>query len=46
MRPAIQGGQPCILLRDPLQLTDKTLLVPQPLAPALALCDGTRASGR
>jgi len=31
-----------ILLRDPLQLTDKTLLVPQPLAPVLVLCDGTR----
>jgi hypothetical protein len=29
-------------LRDPLQLTDKTLIIPQQLAPVLALCDGTR----
>lgn len=42
MRPVVQGGQTRILLRDPLQLTDKTLLIPQPLAPVLVLCDGTR----
>jgi len=38
----VQGGQTRILLHDPLQLTDKTLLVPEPLAPVLVLCDGTR----
>lgn len=36
-----QNGQEYILLRDPLQLSDKTLLVPQPLATVLAFCDGT-----
>lgn len=36
------GGQPAIILRDPLQLTDRTVVVPQPLAPLLMLCDGTR----
>ncbi len=42
VRPVVQGGRPCILLRDPLQLTDKTVMIPQQLAPVLALCDGTR----
>jgi len=46
MRPIVQGGQTRILLRDPLQLTDKTLLVPQPLAPVLVLCDGTREDAK
>jgi AmmeMemoRadiSam system protein B len=36
------GGQPCILLRDPLQLTDKAIVIPRQLAPFLMLCDGTR----
>ncbi len=31
-----------LLLRDPLELTDHYLGVPQQLAPLLALCDGTR----
>jgi len=35
-----------LLLRDPLQLSDKTLLVPQVLGPVLALCDGTREDSR
>jgi AmmeMemoRadiSam system protein B len=30
------------LLRDPLQLTDKAVTIPQALGPLLALCDGTR----
>jgi hypothetical protein len=34
-------GQPCILMCDPLQLTDETLVIPQQLALVLALCDGT-----
>ncbi|MDY6877972.1 MAG: AmmeMemoRadiSam system protein B [Chloroflexota bacterium] len=40
----IQDGRPSILLRDPLQLADKTVVIPQQLAPLLALCDGTRDS--
>jgi AmmeMemoRadiSam system protein B len=36
-------GEMYLLLRDPLQLTDRTLLIPQPVIPALALCDGTRS---
>lgn len=35
-------GQPELLLRDPLGLTDKMVILPQALAPMLALCDGTR----
>jgi MEMO1 family protein len=46
MHPVVHGGQTRILLRDPLQLTDKTLLVPQTLAPVLVLCDGTREDAR
>ncbi len=42
IRPLVQNGQPCVLLRDPLGLTGKVLIVPQPLAAALAMCDGTR----
>ncbi len=38
----IHGGRPAVLLRDPLRLSDKTIVVPQQLAPLLALCDGTR----
>jgi AmmeMemoRadiSam system protein B len=41
-RPVVHGGRPAILLRDPLRLTDKTIVIPQQLAPLLALCDGTR----
>jgi AmmeMemoRadiSam system protein B len=41
-RPTAQGNRPGILLRDPLQLSDKALIVPQPLHLVLALCDGTR----
>src|SRR6476661_18275 len=41
IRPHNQSGQPHILLRDPTQISDKSLLVPQPLAAALAFCDGT-----
>lgn len=43
-RPVIQGGRPSILLRDPLRLTDKAVVIPQVLAPLLTLCDGTRDS--
>ncbi|MDO8472907.1 MAG: MEMO1 family protein, partial [Dehalococcoidia bacterium] len=42
MHPATRGDQQGVLLRDPLALTNLTLFVPQPLAPFLTLCDGTR----
>ena len=35
-------GQKYLHLRDPLGLSDKTVLVPHQIAPLLALCDGTR----
>ena len=35
-------GEKYLLLRDPLLLTETTLLVPQPMIPALVMCDGTR----
>ncbi len=41
-RPMNYNGQPMILLRDPLGLSDRALFVPQHMAPLLALCDGTR----
>ncbi|MFQ5854943.1 MAG: AmmeMemoRadiSam system protein B [Anaerolineae bacterium] len=36
------NGRPAIMLRDPLQLSDRVVVVPQLLAPLLMLCDGTR----
>ncbi|HID87505.1 MAG TPA: AmmeMemoRadiSam system protein B [Anaerolineae bacterium] len=36
------GGQVAILLRDPLRLSDKAVLLPRRLAPLLELCDGSR----
>lgn len=41
IRPHRQDGHRYFLLRDPLQLSEQMLLVPAPLGPALALCDGT-----
>lgn len=41
-KPVSHNGDDLILLRDPLKLSDKILLVPRILAPALALCDGSR----
>jgi AmmeMemoRadiSam system protein B len=41
-RPALQNGRPGILLRDPLQLSERSLIIPQPLHLVLPLCDGTR----
>lgn len=40
VRPYTQNGQPYYLLRDPLALSEGSLLVPQVLGPVLALCDG------
>lgn len=36
------GGQPALLLQDRLALGPHAVAVPRPLAPLLALCDGTR----
>ncbi|MCS7251574.1 MAG: AmmeMemoRadiSam system protein B [Anaerolineae bacterium] len=41
-RPIVRNGRWYVAVRDPLRLSDQTLMVPQALAPALALCDGTR----
>ncbi len=38
-------GRPYLFLRDPVGLSEAQLLVPAPLAPLLALCDGTRDPG-
>lgn len=37
--------RPYLFLRDPVGLSEAQLLVPAPLAPLLALCDGTRDPG-
>ncbi len=42
LQPVLHKDQPSLWLRDPLQLSDKTLIVPEALVPLLALCDGTR----
>lgn len=41
-KPIDYEGAKYLLLRDPLGLNEDTLLVPQPLIPLLAMCDGTR----
>jgi MEMO1 family protein len=40
VRPLVHAGEHYILLRDPQQLSEHQLLVPQPLAAVLALFDG------
>lgn len=40
------GSETYALLRDPLGLNDKEMLVPAAIAPLLSLCDGSRDSGR
>lgn len=40
IRQHMQQGRPYLLLRDPEQITENSLLVPQPLATVLAFCDG------
>ncbi len=39
--PVVHHDQPFLMLRDPLQLSDRVVLVPADLAPALGLFDGT-----
>jgi AmmeMemoRadiSam system protein B len=43
VRPHTQNGTDYYMLRDPLQLAEGSLLVPQLLAAVLAFCDGTRS---
>jgi len=45
VRPVQHRGQPALMLRDPLALSDRTLVLPQQLAPLLPLLDGTRDEG-
>lgn len=40
--PTTHQGQPSLVLRDPLRITDRMLVIPQQIAPLLALMDGTR----
>jgi hypothetical protein len=40
IRPIYHEGHPSILLRDPLQLADRQLIIPHPLAAVLQFCDG------
>jgi AmmeMemoRadiSam system protein B len=41
-QPILQQGRAAIWLRDPLELSESRIVMPQPLVPLLALCDGTR----
>jgi AmmeMemoRadiSam system protein B len=43
-QPVLHQGQRMWLLRDPWQLSHRQLIVPQPLAQLLLLCDGTRTA--
>jgi hypothetical protein len=45
-RPVFHEGRSLLLLRDPLQLSERVLLVPPVLVSILALCDGTREDAR
>ncbi|TAK33735.1 MAG: AmmeMemoRadiSam system protein B [Chloroflexota bacterium] len=42
VKPVTHQGQYGLLLRDPLGLADKAVIVPPQVIPLLALCDGTR----
>ena len=41
VRPFVQYRHPQLYLRDPLQLSDKVVVLPRHLGPLLMLCDGT-----
>jgi AmmeMemoRadiSam system protein B len=41
-QPLEHEGMDYLYLRDPLSLSGRTVLVPQPLIPVLTLCDGSR----
>jgi hypothetical protein len=42
VRPLVENDQPVFMLRDPLAVSDKVVILPQALGPLLALCDGSR----
>ena len=42
VRPLVDKGQPMLMLRDPLALSDKAVILPQTLGLLLTLCDGSR----
>jgi MEMO1 family protein len=42
IRPFVDHGRPVLLLRDSFELTDLSIVMPQALAPVLALLDGSR----
>jgi len=42
IRPFVQDGQPALLLRDPLSLSQEVMALSAALGPVLAVCDGTR----
>ncbi len=41
IHPVVHHNQPLLLLRDPLQLSDRVVLIPEELTAALRLFDGT-----
>lgn len=41
--PMMHQGQPALMLRDPLRLSDRVMVVSQQLGPILAMLDGTRS---
>lgn len=43
IRPTHHGGAPALLVRDPLELADRYLILPHGLGPALFLLDGEHA---
>ncbi len=43
---ATQGNRQLLVLRDPLQVSDKVVALPYELAPLLPLCDGTRSAAQ
>lgn len=45
IRRHVRNGQSYLVLRDPLELSESSLLVPQQLAAVLAFCDGHRDIG-
>lgn len=46
IRPTFHQGRASLLLRDPLDLSDRYLILPQALGPALILCDGQHDPAR
>jgi hypothetical protein len=40
IRQVMHDGQPSLLLRDPLQISDRFLVISHGLGPALLFCDG------